>query len=91
MPDICVTRAAGTSGIDGSTPVKILSQSTPFIMRPVATLLGKSPIPMNRRLLGADPSVRDNPATTLILMLRTLIPEWCNLSLSGTKTSSIHS
>src|SRR6201993_2752493 len=39
MSDVSVTGAAGTPGIDGSTPVKILSPSTPFITRPVATIL----------------------------------------------------
>jgi len=32
-------RRAGTPGIDGSTRMKILSPSTLFIMRPVATIL----------------------------------------------------
>src|SRR5258708_22757156 len=32
------------------------------------------------------PDMRDDRATALILMPRTLTPEWCNLSLSCTKT-----
>jgi multidrug efflux pump len=39
MSDVSVTGAARTPGIDSSTPVKILSPSTPFIKRPVATIL----------------------------------------------------
>ncbi len=39
MSEISVPGATGTAGIDGSTPRKILSPSTPFIMRPVATIL----------------------------------------------------
>jgi len=39
----------------------------------------------------APPDIRDDRATALILMPRTLTPEWCNLSLSCAKASSIHS